>query len=205
MIQITEKEVLSTENKYVHRIGTDSYFKKATKLPNDTAEMFEEVDAIPAPPTEEEIAFKAETESKVKEMFFSKSIPTAINTYGLTAKEALSVKEMFPNWEEGIDVKVGERYQHKGKLYEVVQEHKTQADWVPTKQSSLWTEVSYHEGTLSDPIPFNEELDPFWQGMVLIKDKYYTQNGVVYLCIRNSGNKIVQELKYLVGNYVSIV
>lgn len=48
MIQITDKEITSTEGKYVHRIGTDVYFKRATKLPTDTAEMFEEVDVLPS-------------------------------------------------------------------------------------------------------------------------------------------------------------
>lgn len=47
MIKITEKEVYSTEGKYVHRIGTEAYFKRCSKLPNDTEGMFEEVDTIP--------------------------------------------------------------------------------------------------------------------------------------------------------------
>ena len=49
MIQITDKEITSTEGKYVHRLGTDVYFKRATKLPTDTPEMFEEADSIPEP------------------------------------------------------------------------------------------------------------------------------------------------------------
>ena len=200
MIQITEKEVYSTEQKYVHRIGTDSYFKRATKLPNDTAEMFEEVDSIPAPPTEEEIAFKAETETKVKEMFFTKSIPTAINTYGLTAKEALSVKEMFPNWEEGIDVKVGERYQDNNLLWEVIKDHTTQANWKPSiNTASLWKVVELeHEGTESDPIPYNPPMEIF-------EGKYYTQNGVMYKCTRDSGIPLSHDLSALVGTYVELV
>ena len=66
MIQITEKEVYSTEQKYVHRIGTDSYFKRATKLPNDTAEMFEEVDSIPEPPA---FDYKEKVVEKIREKY----------------------------------------------------------------------------------------------------------------------------------------
>ena len=47
MIQVTDKEVYSDSDKYVHRLGTESYFKRSTLLPGDTVEKFEEVDAIP--------------------------------------------------------------------------------------------------------------------------------------------------------------
>lgn len=47
MIQITSKEVYSDSGKFVHRLGTESYFKRSTLLPGDTAGNFEEVDEIP--------------------------------------------------------------------------------------------------------------------------------------------------------------
>lgn len=47
MIQITSKEVYSDSDKYIHRLGTGSYFKRSTLLPGDTAGNFEEVDEIP--------------------------------------------------------------------------------------------------------------------------------------------------------------
>lgn len=47
MIVITDKEVYSDSNKLIHRIGTESYFKRCIKLPNDNIENFEEVDAQP--------------------------------------------------------------------------------------------------------------------------------------------------------------
>lgn len=47
MIQVTDKEVYSDSDKYVHRLGTESYFKRSTLLPGDTVDKFEEVDAIP--------------------------------------------------------------------------------------------------------------------------------------------------------------
>lgn len=47
MIQITSKEVYSDSGKFVHRLGTESYFKRSTLLPGDTVGKFEEVDEIP--------------------------------------------------------------------------------------------------------------------------------------------------------------
>lgn len=47
MIQITSKEVYSDSGKFVHRLGTESYFKRSTLLLGDTAGKFEEVDEIP--------------------------------------------------------------------------------------------------------------------------------------------------------------
>ena len=61
------------------------------------------------------------------------------------AAQALESIELFPKWEAGLSVAVGERYQHLGKLYRVVQAHTTQADWEPQDTPALWTEVSLDE------------------------------------------------------------
>lgn len=131
-----------------------------------------------------------------------------INTMKMSNKEALSVKEFYPEWPaDSVQVKQGEKYKYNGKLYEVVQGHTTQSNWSPGNQSSLWVEVvEDHEGTLEDPIPYNEELNPMWQGMILEEGKYYTQSGVVYKCIRNTGNKVTHNLADLVsGGFVQKV
>lgn len=131
-----------------------------------------------------------------------------INTMKMSNTEALSVKEFYPEWSaDSVQVKKGEKYQYNGKLYEVVQDHTTQSNWSPGNQSSLWVEVvEDHEGTLEDPIPYNEELNPMWQGMILEEGKYYTQSGVVYKCIRNTGNKVTHNLADLVsGGFVQKV
>lgn len=46
MIQIKDKQIYSTD-KYLHRIGTDVYFKRCFMLPTDSEKDFEEVDEIP--------------------------------------------------------------------------------------------------------------------------------------------------------------
>lgn len=127
-----------------------------------------------------------------------------INKMTLTNNESLSVKEFYPQWPaDSVEVKAGEKYQYGDKLYEVVQGHTTQANFSPSNQSSLWVEVvEDHAGTLEDPIPYNEELNPLWQGMILEEGKYYTQSGTVYKCTRDSGIKLTQNLADLVGHYV---
>lgn len=158
-----------------------------------------------APEPDKDEIFKAETESKVNNMVYRVNVASMINTFKLTNKEALAVKEYYPEWKEDLgEVKQGEKYQLNDNLYEVVQDHTTQANWSPEKQSSLWEEVvEDHEGTLEDSIPYNEAMNPQWQGMILEEGKYYTQGGVIYKCIRNTGNKVTQNLADLVsGGFV---
>lgn len=101
-----------------------------------------------------------------------------IQTMALTDEEALKVKDMYPDWSEGIEVKTGERYNCDGSLWEVITTHTTQANWKPSQDTlSLWKKVqAEHAGTLEDPIPYE-------QGMALEKGKYYTQYDVIYECI----------------------
>ena len=113
-----------------------------------------------------------------------------IQSMKLSAAEALRLPDMYPDWSAGVDVKVGERYNHGGKLWEVVQAHTTQEGWEPgTATLALWKKVDAdgNAGTREDPIPYE-------QGMALELGKYYTQYGVVYECIQASG-ALVYDLK----------
>lgn len=47
MIKIENKQVYSTEGKFVHRIGTDTYFKRGAVLKGDTVADYEEADEVP--------------------------------------------------------------------------------------------------------------------------------------------------------------
>lgn len=53
MIHITNKEVYTDlQEKKLHRIGTDLYFSRCTKLPNDTISSFEEINIEDIPQEE---------------------------------------------------------------------------------------------------------------------------------------------------------
>lgn len=123
-----------------------------------------------------------------------------INTYELTPSEALQVKDRYPEWVIGIDVKTGERYRVDDTLWECIQGHTTQENWRPgISTASLWKVVDEdHAGTIDDPIPYVTPME-------LFNGKYYRQDGVTYKCTRDSGIPLVQDLSALVGLYVELV
>lgn len=123
-----------------------------------------------------------------------------INTYKLTPSEVLKVKDRYPEWTVGIDVKVEERYQCDDILWECIKDHKTQENWKPSlATASLWkVVVEDHEGTEDDPIPYTPPME-------LFNGKFYTQDGVKYKCTRDSGTPLSHDLKDLVGTYIETV
>ena len=119
-----------------------------------------------------------------------------INTYDLSDEQALQVKDLYPAWSEliGQTLQKDFKLQHDGQLYKVLQEHTAQADWVPgVDTASLYAVVSAsateeHAGTQEDPIPYV-------QMMLLEQGKYYTQDGVLYLCIQSTLTGYPSDLK----------
>ena len=128
---------------------------------------------------------------------------------GLSAEEMLVHKGFAPVW--GVDIKEGDavvkgdKFTFNGKLYAVLQDHTILAHYEPSiNTASLYVEVTpdYNEqgeelGTLDNPIPYEGN-------MVLENGKYYSQDGVTYLCNRDSGNPVYHALKDLVGLYVEV-
>lgn len=123
-----------------------------------------------------------------------------INTYDLSPSEALQIKDRYPEWETGINVKTGERYRVEDVLWECIKEHTTQDNWKPSMATaSLWKVVDEeHKGTIDDPIVYIPPMEIF-------KDKYYIQNGIKYKCTRNSEQPLAHDLSALVGLYVEKV
>lgn len=117
-------------------------------------------------------------------------------------QEALSVQCLYKEWNKqiGKQLNVGEYIQHEGKLYRVLQAHTAQSTWAPGNGTeSLFVVIDKeHAGTLDDPIPYNGNME-------LFNGKYYIQNEVVYLCIRDSGAPLYHDLSSLVGIYVEEV
>ena len=113
-----------------------------------------------------------------------RGVAEKINGAGLTAAQALEKKAYFPRWEDetGKEHYAGYRFQYGETLYEVVQPHTFSAEWVPgVGTESLYKVVQEeHEGTQEDPIPWQHNME-------LESGKYYTDGGVLYLCVRDSG------------------
>lgn len=119
-----------------------------------------------------------------------------INSLTVDDNTALRMREFYPVWETGQDYPVSFKVQYGGALYKVLQAHTSQDGWEPENAPSLWTEIcETHAGTLTDPIPYSGN-------MVLEAGRYYSQNGAVYLCVRDTVNPVYSDLAELVGLYV---
>lgn len=131
----------------------------------------------------------------------SKLLSLAVNTMNLSDSEALEVKSVYPDWNTliGKTLKKDDKLQCDGKLWKVLQEHTVQEQWRPgAGTESLYTEiVESAAGTLDDPIPYDNN-------MALEQGKYYSQDGEVYLCTRDTEIPVYNPLKDLVGIYVEL-
>ena len=123
----------------------------------------------------------------------------------LTDEVALEYIALYPDWEIGKDLLVGDRIEHEGKLYKVVQAHTTQESWTPDLTPSLFEPIDIvNEGTLTNPIIAAA-------GMCYFKDKYYLDetDGKIYLCTRDDSNGNGTVLHFvpsaLVGTYFEVV
>lgn len=135
------------------------------------------------------------TESEVSRMLIAQQI----NTLTVDDNTALRMTEFYPEWASGQSYTAGYKVQRNGKLWRVLQAHTSQAGWEPENAASLWTEIcESHAGTLDDPIPYSGN-------MALESGKYYSQDGKIYRCIRDTGNPVYNALSELVGLYVEEV
>ena len=119
----------------------------------------------------------------------------------LTDEQAAKSPRLYPTWEAGLAVKAGDRlyYPVTDRLYKVVSDHTTQADWTPDAVPALYTVIDVsHAGTQDDPIPYDGN-------MALESGKYYTQSGMTYLCSRDTVNPVYNALSELVGIYVEVI
>lgn len=118
---------------------------------------------------------------------------------------ALTAVELFPKWNDlvfnAVSVEKGFRFQHENTLYRLEQPTYTFVEtYVPgsTGTESLFSKVDEsHAGTIDEPIPYEVNME-IYEGL------YYSQNGVIYHCTRNSGQPLQHDLSALVGVYVEI-
>lgn len=197
MIVITDKEVYSDAGKLVHRIGTESYFKKCIKLNDDVDTDFEEVDARPQEEETEQVSFEEQAKIVLKAQ--TREITTFNNN------DALKIKDLLDDWIDyttngAENLKKGQIVKTTDGLWRVRQEHKAQKHYAPSIHTASLYEriVKDHEGTESDPIPYAPPME-------ISNGKYYTQDGVLYLCTRDSGQALTHNLSELVGLYVEVV
>lgn len=116
-------------------------------------------------------------------------------------QEALAVKCLYKNWSKqlGRELTVGEYVQHGDRLYRVLTTHVAQANWEPgVGTESLFVIVDKtHAGTKEDPIPWNANME-------CEVGKYYSEDGVIYLCVRASGIALQCKIVDVLGNYFQL-
>ena len=152
----------------------------------------------------EELRLRYEAEEKhrplTSEEVTAMLIRQQINTLDVDDNTALRMTEFYPEWTSGQGYTAAYKVRYGGKLWRCVQAHTAQSGWEPsTATASLWEQIcESHDGTLADPIPYSGN-------MALENGKYYTQDGVTYLCTRDTGNPVYNALADLVGIYVQAV
>lgn len=131
----------------------------------------------------------------------TKNISRKINRLNLTDKEALSVKEVYPTWESKIGNTIEQGYivLYDENLWRSRQEHSVLEVYPPSMETASLYEVVeiIPTGEKDDPIPYTPPMEIF-------EGKYYSENGILYLCIRNSDTALTHELSALVGLYVNV-
>lgn len=118
----------------------------------------------------------------------------------LSDNAALEYKELYPQWESriGKSVAMGDRLYYDDRLWKVRQTHVVSEEWKPDVATSLYVQVVNDDaGTIDNPIAYEV-------GMELVEGKYYIEEGVEYLCIRELAQS-VWHLADLVGSYVEVV
>ncbi len=131
----------------------------------------------------------------------------AVNTQRKEVSDQTAARSaaVYDTWEYLVEVKAkaipGMRFRHGKQLYKVRDGmgHTFSVEWVPgVDTGSLYEAIDIeHAGTSEDPIPFT-------QGMELYAGKYYREDGVTYLCTRDSGTPMYYSLVSLVGLYVEV-
>lgn len=176
----------------IRKVGTDEVYGNAIDELDFEYEEVEDYVELEGASTLGEIVSLQEQISKATRK---------INRIGLTDKDALSVKEFYPHWEDfiGKTLEMGFVVLHNDNLYRSRQTHTAQSDWYPSLSTASLYEIIEveHEGTKADPIPYAPPMEIF-------AGKYYVEDNQLYLCTRYSGTALSHPLSALVGLYVEL-
>ena len=126
--------------------------------------------------------------------------------------DAVKVKQLYDEWQLLVDANytatdIGFKFVHTSNgetvLYKTAQSNfNFQGQWEPSTPGteSIFTRIDEtHAGTQDDPIPY-------FNNMELFEGKYYTQDDVLYLCIRDFGIAMQYDLSQLISSgYVQVV
>lgn len=150
------------------------------------------------------VMYKQETLPEVQSQMVQAAVTVAqIQAQSLPDEQALTVKAIYPQWQEviGQTVAMGYKFLYGDVLYKTIQDSLLiQEQYIPGEGTeSLYAVINEtNAGTQEDPIPYSGN-------MALENGKYYSQDGVIYLCNRDTEIPVYQDLKDPVGLYVTAV
>lgn len=151
------------------------------------------------------VMYKQETLPEVQSEIQQAAVLVArMQAQSLDDAQALTVKAIYPQWQEviGQTVKQGFKFLYNDILYKVIQPDglTIQEQYISGEGTeSLYAVINEtNAGTQEDPIPYDGN-------MALENGKYYSQDGAIYLCNRDTEIPVYQDLKDLVGLYVEKV
>lgn len=177
--------------------ATGQEYSEAVDIGDDNE--YEETDGyvvMDGPETYEEVLAVQESMRNEAELTARK-----INRIGLTDAEAISVRELYPHWEDkvGKTIEAGYVTLYAGSLWRARQTHTAMDIYPPGMDTASLYEVLVvdHAGTAEDPIPYMPPME-------ITAGLYYTQNDVLYLCTADSGTALTHDLEALVGIYVEV-
>lgn len=153
---------------------------------------------------EKDMAALAESRRKLSlEEVTAIFIKSQVNTVDIPDQTSLRMMDYYPDFAEivGQTVKQGFKFVHDGRLYKTVQPALLMQSHYPpgVGTESLYVKIDLeHTGKEYDPIPYDGN-------MMLESGKYYSQNGALYLCNRDTGNAVYHALADLVGLYAEVV
>lgn len=116
--------------------------------------------------------------------------------------EALDRAIVIYDWTTyiGKTLNAGQCVVHEDKVYRVRQTHGVLEVYPPSLDTAALYEVIVltATGAVDDPITYTPPMEIF-------EGKYYVQDGIKYLCTRNSGTALSHNLSDLVGIYCDII
>lgn len=161
--------------------------------------------------TDEEIKDRLEYDEKEKRRSLTESevftlfAKQQINTLSVDDDTSLRMKSYYPTWQELTATqftaeKAGYKFTYGDDLYKTVKANQQFLDnWIPGQGTeSIFERIDEtHEGTKEDPIPYKVN-------MTVYADKYYTEDGILYRCIRDSDIPLQNKASELVGHYFEV-
>ena len=144
------------------------------------------------------ISMAEKQESILKEMMAESARTTFL--LALPDAKAVTIPYCYPSWQSYIGGKLKKdvRVEYDGALWKTRQEIPTvlKNQFPSIDTAALYDRIDVeHAGTLEDPIPYANTMEVF-------KDKYYLEDGIIYLCLEDSGQPLYASCKDLPRYFV---